>query len=57
MSSYATLLALEKEYGVKMFIRPQIVEFLGKYFTDEKFPRIDIEYPDWEGKNWIMTYP
>ncbi len=57
MSSYATLLALEKEYGVKMFIRPQIAEFLGKYFPDKKFPRIDTEYPDWERKNWIMTYP
>jgi hypothetical protein len=51
MSGYATLLALEKEYEVKKFIRPEIVEKLGMYFPIENFPRIDIEYPDWQEKN------
>ena len=57
MSSYATLLALEKEYEVKLFIRPKFVEMLGKYFPVEQFPRIDLEYPDWEEKKWIRSYP
>jgi hypothetical protein len=48
MSGYATLLSLE--YGVKMYLRPVIVELLGKYFPAEKFPNVEDEYPDWEQK-------
>ncbi len=57
MSSYATLIALEREYDVKMFIRPHIAEYFGSYFLVENLPRIDTEYPDWKEKNWTHSYP
>ncbi len=57
MSGYATLLALEREYGVKMYLRPVIAELLSKYFPAEKFPNVEVEYPDWKQKNWVVSYP
>ncbi len=57
MSGYATLLALEREYGVKMYLRPHVAELLKKYFPAGKFPNIEEEYHDWQQKSWVSSWP
>jgi hypothetical protein len=57
MSGYATLLALEREYGVKMYLRPDVSQLLRKYFPGGKFPNVEDDYPDWQQKSWATLWP
>ena len=61
MSSYASIFAVEKEYRVKGVLNPGQVDFLRHFFETDLFatilPNLADVQPDWEAKNWIVSYP
>jgi hypothetical protein len=56
MSSFATLFAMERKYGVKALLNSQQFEVLSSYFSlDALWPNtrlLELHYPSWKDFTW-----
>ena len=61
MSSFASLYALELEYGTKAYFNSGQVKLFKPYFLDKSLVNqlrpLEALYPDWKNKTWILSYP